>query len=110
MTMTDKALRYLSGFGNEHATEALPGTLPQGQNAPQKPPRGLYTEQISGTPFTAPRAENRRSWLYRIRPSAVHGAFRRIDNGLLSSTPFAEAASPNRLRWDPLPFPDRPTD
>ena len=70
--------RYLSGFGNEHATEALPGTLPEGQNAPQKPPRGLYTEQISGTPFTAPRGHNRRSWLYRIRPSAMHPAFRRI--------------------------------
>ena len=70
--MAEQRLRYLSGFANEHATEALPGTLPEGQNAPQRPPRGLYTEQISGTPFTAPRAENRRSWLYRIRPSAMH--------------------------------------
>jgi hypothetical protein len=56
MTMTEKDLRYLTGFGNEHATEALPGALPEGQNAPQRPPLGLYTEQISGTPFTAPRA------------------------------------------------------
>jgi homogentisate 1,2-dioxygenase len=103
-------LRYLSGFGNEHSSEALPGVLPEGQNAPQQPPRGLYTEQISGTPFTAPRGENRRTWMYRIRPSAVHPAFRRIDNGLLCSTPFAEAPSPNRLRWNPLPFPDRPID
>ena len=63
--MSRRALQYLTGFGNEHATEALPGTLPAGQNAPQQPPRGLYTEQISGTPFTAPRAENRRTWLYR---------------------------------------------
>src|SRR6187397_3307221 len=74
-------LRYLSGFGNELASEALPGVLPEGQNAPQKPPRGLYTEQLSGTAFTAPRAENRRSWLYRIRPSAMHKPFRRIDTG-----------------------------
>jgi homogentisate 1,2-dioxygenase len=111
MTMTDKALRYLSGFGNEHATEALPGTLPVGQNAPQRSPRGLYTEQISGTPFTAPRAENRRSWLYRIRPSAMHPAFRRIDNGLIRGTPFDEVAPPpNRLRWDPLAIPDAPAD
>jgi homogentisate 1,2-dioxygenase len=103
--------RYFSGFANEHASEALPGALPVGQNAPQRPPLGLYTEQLSGTPFTAPRAENRRSWLYRIRPSAAHRAFRRVDNGLLRSAPFAEsAASPNRLRWDPLPFPDRPAD
>ncbi len=64
--------RYLSGFANEHASEALAGGLPEGQNAPQRHPLGLYTEQISGTPFTAPRAENRRSWLYRIRPSAAH--------------------------------------
>jgi len=109
--MAKKALRYLSGFGNEHATEALPGALPEGQNAPQRPPRGLYTEQISGTPFTAPRGHNRRSWLYRIRPSAMHPAFRRIDNGLIRSAPFDEAAPPpNRLRWDPLPFPDEPAD
>ena len=103
--------RYLSGFANEHASEALPGTLPEGQNAPQRHPRGLYTEQISGTPFTAPRAENRRSWLYRIRPSAAHPAYRRIDNGLLRGTPFDEVEPPpNRLRWDPLPFPNTPAD
>jgi len=73
--MNEHPPRYLSGFGNEHATEALPGTLPAGQNAPQRPPRGLYTEQISGTRlFTAARAENRRSWLYRIWPSAMHPA------------------------------------
>src|SRR5258706_15387141 len=82
-----------------------------GQNAPQRPPRGLYTEQISGTPFTAPRAENRRSWLYRIRPSAMHPPFRRMDNGLVRSAPFDEVTPPpNRLRWNPLPFPDGPTD
>jgi homogentisate 1,2-dioxygenase len=103
--------RYLSGFGNEHQSEALPGALPQGQNSPQKPPKGLYAEQISGTAFTAPRAENRRSWLYRIRPSAMHRAYRRIDNGLLRNAPFEEAApTPNRLRWDPFPFPHRPAD
>jgi homogentisate 1,2-dioxygenase len=101
---------YLSGFANEHASEALPGALPAGQNAPQRAPFGLYTEQLSGTPFTAPRAENRRSWLYRIRPSAAHPAFRRIDNGLVASAPFAETPPPNRLRWDPLPFPDTPAD
>jgi len=64
--MTEPA--YLSGFGNEFATEAVPGTLPRGQNSPQQAPLGLYAEQFSGTPFTAPRSENRRSWLYRIRP------------------------------------------
>ncbi|MGH7039206.1 MAG: homogentisate 1,2-dioxygenase [Stellaceae bacterium] len=102
---------YLSGFGNEQASEALPNTLPRGQNAPQQPPRGLYTEQLSGTPFTAPRAQNHRSWLYRIRPSAMHPPFRPLGDGLIRGTPFAEvAAPPNRLRWDPLPFPDAPAD
>src|SRR6185295_192084 len=104
-------LKYLSGFGNELASEAIPGTLPQGQNAPQTPPRGLYTEQLSGSPFTAPRAQNRRSWLYRIRPSAMHPPFRQIDHGLIRTAPCDEAApSPNRLRWNPLPFPDAPAD
>jgi uncharacterized protein (TIGR02118 family) len=91
--------RYLSGFGNEHASEAVPGALPESQNAPQRHPLGLYTEQISGTAFTAPRAANRRSWLYRIRPSAAHPAYRRIANGLLRSAPFNEVEPPpNRLR------------
>src|SRR5882672_8746094 len=105
------ALRYLSGFGNELASEALPGVLPEGQNAPQIPPRGLYTEQLSGTPFTAPRAQNRRSWLYRIRPSPMHGPFHRIDDRLIRTAPCHEAdPSPNRLRWNPLPFPAGPAD
>ena len=105
------AFPYLPGFGNEFASEAVPGVLPQGQNAPQQPPRGLYTEQLSGTAFTAPRHENRRSWLYRIRPSAMHLPFRRIDDRLLRTAPCTEAEpSPNRLRWSPLPFPDEPAD
>jgi homogentisate 1,2-dioxygenase len=102
---------YLSGFGNEHASEAIVGALPEGRNSPQRAPLGLYAEQISGTAFTAPRALNRRSWVYRIRPSAAHGPYRRIDNRMLRSTPFTEVeAPPNRLRWNPLPLPDAPTD
>jgi homogentisate 1,2-dioxygenase len=102
---------YLAGFGNEHASEAVPGALPVGQNSPQRPPLGLYAEQISGTAFTAPRAENRRTWTYRIRPSAVHGPFRRIGDRLLRSAPITEAETPpNRLRWDPQPMPDEPAD
>ena len=70
--ISGEELRYQSGFGNEFATEAVLGALPRGQNAPQKAPLGLYTEQFSGTPFTAPRAANRRTWTYRIRPSVTH--------------------------------------
>jgi len=104
-------LRYLSGFGNEFASEAITGVLPQGQNSPQVPPHGLYVEQLSGTAFTAPRAANRRSWLYRIRPSAMQGPFRRLDDGMIRTAPCYETEpSPNRLRWDPLPFPSEPVD
>ncbi len=103
-------LRYHSGFGNEIATEALPGALPIGQNSPQRCPYGLYAEQLSGTAFTAPRGANRRTWLYRIRPAAVHRPFRRIDNGRYDGDFGAVAAPPNQLRWDPLPVPAAPTD
>src|SRR3954470_4731560 len=75
-------LNYLSGFGNEQQSEAISGSLPQGQNAAETPPRGVYTEHLPGAPFTAPRAQNPRSWLYPIRPSAMHPEFRRLDNGL----------------------------
>jgi homogentisate 1,2-dioxygenase len=108
---TKTELTYLSGFGNEHASEAVAGALPVGRNSPQRAPLGLYAEQISGTAFTQPRAVNRRSWVYRITPSAAHTRFSRIDDGLLRSAPFTETEpSPNRLRWDPVPFPDGPTD
>ena len=101
---------YQSGFGNEFASEALAGALPAHQNSPQRAPYGLYAEQLSGTAFTAPRAHNRRSWLYRIRPSAMHQPFSQIDNGRILSRFDDVAAPPNQLRWDPLPPPDAPTD
>jgi len=105
------AADYLPGFGAHHVTEAIPGALPEGQNSPQRPPFGLYTEQLSATAFTAPRHENRRSWLYRLRPSAGHPPYRPFPQGMLRSGPFDEApADPNRLRWDPIPIPDAPQD
>jgi len=104
------AAGLMSGWGNEFATEALPGALPVGQNSPQDCPYGLYAEQISGTAFTAPRAANRRSWFYRIRPGAVHGPFERIDNGRIVSDFAARETPPERLRWSPLPMPEAPTD
>ena len=103
-------LQYQSGFGNEFASEALPGALPIGQNSPQKCAYGLYAEQLSGTAFTAPRGVNRRAWLYRICPSAKHQPFKRIDNGGLASDFDAAPTPPNQLRWDPLPLPGKPTD
>jgi homogentisate 1,2-dioxygenase len=108
--MSDE-LRYQSGFGNEFATEALPGALPVGRNSPQRAPYGLYAEQLSGTAYTAPRADNRRSWLYRIRPAAMHRPFARIDDGrIVGAFDDDVETSPNQLRWNPLPTPTAPTD
>lgn len=102
---------YQSGFGNEFATEAVAGALPVGQNAPQKHALGLYTEQFSGTPFTAPRAVNRRTWTYRIRPSVTHRPYEEVDAKLIRSGPFLETpTTPNQLRWDPLPPAKEKTD
>ncbi|KTC23223.1 homogentisate 1,2-dioxygenase [Pseudomonas putida] len=102
------ALAYQSGFGNEFASEALPGALPVGQNSPQKAPYGLYAELFSGTAFTMARSEQRRTWLYRIRPSALHPAFERLERQL-SGGPLGPV-TPNRLRWSPLDIPAEPTD
>jgi homogentisate 1,2-dioxygenase len=98
---------YMTGFGNGFETEALPGALPIGRNSPQRCPYGLYAEQISGSPFTAPRATNERTWLYRIRPTVRHwGRFRRADAGLWRSAPCAEVEPPIApLRWSPIPLP-----
>jgi homogentisate 1,2-dioxygenase len=108
----DAPLAYGVGFGNSFATEAVAGALPQGRNSPQRPAFGLYAEQLSGSAFTAPRHENRRSWLYRLRPSAGHGPFTPYAGAAqLRSGPFLDVPpDPNRLRWDPLPIPEAPVD
>jgi homogentisate 1,2-dioxygenase len=104
-------IRYQAGFGNTFSSEAVKGALPVGRNSPQRAPKGLYTEVLSGTAFTAPRAENLATWLYKLRPSAMHGPYKRIKDGLLRSGPFDEVeTAPNRLRWNPLPLPSKPTD
>ncbi len=102
------APRYMTGFGNSFETEALPGALPIGRNSPQRINYGLYAEQLSGSPFTAPQASNQRSWLYRIRPSVRHtGRFRRIDKGLIRTAPTREddELPLGQLRWSPIPLP-----
>jgi homogentisate 1,2-dioxygenase len=116
--MTTERNAYMTGFGNEFATEALPGTLPVGQNSPQQVAHGLYAEQLSGSAFTAPRGQNRRSWLYRIRPAAMHGSFSPfLSSGLAGGgtavfhSDFGDGpVTPDQLRWDPLPLPAVPTD
>jgi homogentisate 1,2-dioxygenase len=105
-------LSYQSGFGNEFATEAHPGALPIGRNSPQKHALGLYAEQVSGSAFTSPRGANRRSWMYRIRPSVVHEPYQPFAmETLLRSGPFDEVPTPpNQMRWDPPDFPSTATD
>jgi homogentisate 1,2-dioxygenase len=94
---------YLPGFGNHVSTEAVPGALPIGRNSPQRPAFGLYAEQLSGTAFTAPRHENRRSWLYRLRPTAEHPPYTRYDGAARFAPGTSDAPlAPNRLRWDPV--------
>jgi homogentisate 1,2-dioxygenase len=105
-----KSNGYQSGFGNSFATEAIAGTLPVGRNSPQRVAHGLYAEQLSGTAFTAPRSENRRSWLYRIRPAAMHGTFAPFVQDRFHNDFGNGPVTPDQLRWDPLPFPDAPTD
>lgn len=102
---------YMPGFGNDFETEALPGALPQGQNSPQRAPYGLYAEQLSGSPFTAPRGTNERSWLYRIRPSVKHsGRFSPVALPEWKSAPTVDdhSLALGQLRWNPVPIPEAP--
>src|SRR5262249_44776586 len=106
-------LRYQSGFLGTHETEALEGALPIGRNSPQRAPYGLYAEQLSGTAFTAPRATNRRTWFYRIRPSALHASgFELVDAGLIRTAPCRDESSLpiGQMRWNPIPIPDESLD
>ena len=103
---------YMSGFGNDFETEALPGALPSGQNSPQKCAYGLYAEQLSGSPFTAPRGTNERSWLYRMQPSVAHvGRFTPTTFTFWKTAPCSEEHTLplGPLRWSPPPAPTAPT-
>ncbi|MGS2720023.1 homogentisate 1,2-dioxygenase [Paraglaciecola aestuariivivens] len=104
------SLCYLHGFNNEHETEALAGALPVGQFNPQKCAYGLYAEQFSSTAFTAPRHENRRTWMYRINPSIKMGDYSPIDNGLIQTAPLTIPCPPNVMRWDAEPIPEQDTN
>ena len=110
-TNPTQKIAYLAGFGNEHSSEALPGALPQGQFSPQRIAFGLYAEKFSATAFTAPRSRNRRTWLYRIRPSVLQGRYEEFDHAGLVSSPLQNPmVPPVPLRWDPLPIPAAHTD
>ncbi|WP_324805611.1 homogentisate 1,2-dioxygenase [Sphingomonas sp. LY29] len=98
-----ETVHYQTGFGGHFESEAVDGALPKGRNSPQRPAFGLYAEQLSGSAFTAARHENRRSWLYRMRPTADHRPFVKYDGAsLFAPGTVSEPLAPNRLRWDPL--------
>jgi homogentisate 1,2-dioxygenase len=102
---------YMPGFGNDFETEALEGALPEGQNSPQRCNYGLYGEQLSGTAFTAPQAQNERTWCYRIRPSVKHAnRYEKIRNPYWISAPHInhDIVSLGQYRWDPIPHSDLP--
>ena len=135
MPMTDfkiaEKYSYMNGFDNYHEcvtkhgrllmtldrcsridlynnrSEAIEGALPEGQNSPQKPNYGLYTEKLSGTAFTAPRCENKQSWLYRILPASAHENFQPREHETYNTNPENGPREkiyqiPNQLRWDPF--------
>ncbi len=107
-TTVEGSLAYMSGFGNSFETEALPNALPVGRNSPQKCNYGLYAEQLSGSPFTAPRSTNERSWLYRIQPGVKHQArYRKVSGGLIRTAPNREESTLpiGQMRWMPVPIP-----
>lgn len=106
--VSSESLHYQSGFANEFSSEALPGALPVGQNSPQKVPYGLYAELLSGTAFTVPRSEARRTWMYRIKPSANHPQYLRLERQIPGGR--LGPVNPNRLRWNPLDIPAERTD
>ena len=109
--MNHTELHYLAGFGNQFASEAIPGALPQGRNSPQRAPLGLYAEQISGSAFTAPRAENRRTWVYRRQPAVVTGRYETYAQALWTSgAAGGRATPPDPMRWNPFPFPAEELD
>ncbi|KAG6018879.1 hypothetical protein E4U41_003519, partial [Claviceps citrina] len=98
---TKEKYRYQCGFNSYLESEAVEGALPIGCNSPQRPPFGLYGEKLSGTAFTAPRHDNKQTWLYRILPSCAHPPYRPA----AAAGPSPEMRMhyiPNQLRWDPF--------
>lgn len=109
--MSSEDADLLAGFGNEFQSECVPGALPVGRNSPQRPPFGLYPELLSGTAFTAPRAQNRRTWLYRSTPSVVtEGHAPYAQPGWTSGSAGGVPTPPDPLRWHPFAIPEAPTD
>lgn len=106
-----ESLTYLHGFNNHFETEAEKNALPSSRNSPQHVPYGLYAEQINGSAFTVPRHQNLFSWLYRIRPSVVHGEFTPYQHETFLPPPADSSYTPpTQMRWDPMPYRENACD
>ncbi|MDP3086501.1 MAG: homogentisate 1,2-dioxygenase [Rubrivivax sp.] len=109
--MSPPERHYLSGFGNQMQSEAVAGALPVGRNSPQQVAHGLYAELLSGSAFTAPRHDNRRSWLYRRQPSALSGRSEPLAHATLKTgAKDGVTAPPDPMRWHPIAIPEAPLD
>ncbi|KAI5310187.1 hypothetical protein KEM55_000742 [Ascosphaera atra] len=113
-TRDNDPYEYQSGFGNSFASEAVPGTIPQGQNSPRCVRFGLYAEQMTASAFVAPRHVNKKAWLYRARPSVAHKGFTDlagnddVESTFLPLNPKVHV-SPTQLAWLPFDIPSEPT-
>jgi homogentisate 1,2-dioxygenase len=66
---------------------------------------------VSGTAFTAPRHENRRTWLYRRQPSVVTGRYQAYAQPHWCTGAERDAVlSPEPMRWHPFPIGEMPCD
>ena len=69
----------------------------------------MYAEQLSNSPFTAPRTINERSRLHRICPTVVQwGQFQKVEAVLYRTAPAPGIDLPLApLRWDPIAIPSK---
>lgn len=93
----------LAGSRGELASEARAGALGRGDDASGG---GLHVEDVGLGAVVRGEARSR---LYRLRPSPCL-EYRPARLGQWRSPPFGEPASPNRLCWGALPFPDGSAD
>ncbi|ORX94816.1 homogentisate 1,2-dioxygenase [Clohesyomyces aquaticus] len=102
---------YQCGFGNRFASESIPSVLPRGQNCPQRVKYDLYSEQLNGSSFVSARQALQHVWMYRIRPSVVHGELSRSDLNSKLEAYFGPANprveyNPSQQAWNPFPVPE----
>ncbi|RDW79986.1 putative homogentisate 1,2-dioxygenase-1 [Coleophoma cylindrospora] len=112
---TIPSFAYMCGFNNHFESEAIPGTIPQGQNNPRCVRFGLYAEQMTASAFVAPRHTNKNAWLYRARPAVAHDGFTDLPDNEDMESCFLQLnpkvhVSPTQLAWLPFDIPTEKVD